>query len=100
MDTPATFLSALSARGITLEADGERLLVSAPAGVLTDADRGRIRVHKSELLALVARCPGCKRPLRDGRCWRCHYRPCSGCRRDTGSAFIEMCDPCGQREAV
>ncbi len=42
----------LKARDVTLEADGENLKVSAPAGVLTEEDREKLRKFKPVLLRL------------------------------------------------
>jgi hypothetical protein len=45
-------------------------------------------------------CDGCGRALDDKRrCWRCCDRVCP-CGRLTGSAFIELCWPCGLREGA
>jgi len=46
-------LSDLSARGIGIEADGERLLIHAPARALTDQDRAELRHRKRELLTAL-----------------------------------------------
>ncbi len=45
------------------------------------------------------KCPNCGRE-RDAklRCWKCCDRPCTGCGVLTGSAFIELCIPCGQAD--
>ena len=50
MDTLAT----LTDMGLTLEADGERLIVQ-PASKLTDDTRALIRDHKAELIAEIER---------------------------------------------
>lgn len=47
------------------------------------------------IAAAEPECPGCRQPLDDkGRCWRCSYRRCKGCGKDTGSAFIRFCILC------
>lgn len=44
-------------------------------------------------------CPKCKRPTDEKRrCWHCCDRPCVGCDRATGSAFLSLCDSCGLLE--
>lgn len=47
-------VSALQARGIVLVARADRLLVDAPAGTLTAADRAELMARKPELLAVLA----------------------------------------------
>jgi TubC N-terminal docking domain len=42
----------LEERGVTLRPDGDGLAVG-PRGLLSDEDRGQIRTHRDELLALV-----------------------------------------------
>ena len=45
------------------------------------------------------RCPTCSGQLTaEGVCWHCCDRPCRGCGRNTGSAFIDICWPCWFRE--
>jgi hypothetical protein len=46
-------LEDLTGRGVRLSANGDRLRVRAPVGVLSDADRGAIAEHKPALLALL-----------------------------------------------
>jgi len=65
-----------------------------PADLLAD-----LAAHKADVLALVrspnGHCPLCGFALdAKRRCWRCHDRVCH-CGRLTGSAFIELCCPCG-----
>src|SRR5690242_15785082 len=43
-------VKSLRSRGVTLRAEGDRLRVDAPAGVLTPADRETLAVRKPELL--------------------------------------------------
>jgi hypothetical protein len=93
--------------------DGLSLLVEArQAGLTVWAADGQLHIRgpreqealarqlldrKAEVLQLLAKdCPHCHRPLDPkGRCWRCNYRTCTGCGRDSGSAFIELCVCCG-----
>lgn len=43
----------------------------------------------------VPACPGCKKPLDEkARCWKCNYRTCKGCGRNTTSVLIRFCDLC------
>ena len=49
----ATLISDLGERGIRLATRGDRLVIDAPKGALTEADRRAIAEHKPELLALV-----------------------------------------------
>ncbi len=65
-----------------------------PAGLLAD-----LAANKAAVLALVrgphGNCHQCGRALDSRRrCWRCCDRLCP-CGRPTGSAFIELCNPCG-----
>lgn len=46
------FVRELRQRGVTLDADGTKLLAQ-PKRLLTDADRDTIRKHKTDLLALL-----------------------------------------------
>ena len=48
----------LRRRGVRIEADGENLRITAPRGVLGDAERAALRAHKAALLGLLgAPCP-------------------------------------------
>jgi len=55
----------LKARGVILEADGESLMVDAPAGVLTDEDKAELKELKPILLRLSRRIV--EDPVDDGR---------------------------------
>lgn len=46
-------LRELRGLGVILEADGDRLLVDAPAGVVTDGLRATLNQHKPHLLKLL-----------------------------------------------
>lgn len=95
MTVAAELLTSLTQRGIRLSAVDGRLRAEAPTGTLTPEDRLALATRKVQLLALL-RCPQCYRPLDEkSRCWKCHYRTCTGCGRDSGSAFIELCFSCG-----
>ncbi len=97
--SPESLLDSLLAAGLSLRIDGERLIVN-PAAKLTDEMRAMIASQKGDLMALLASsfCPvGHKLDPKD-ICWKCCYRRCSGCGRDTGSCFIELCNPCGNRD--
>jgi len=52
--TASELLADLRARGVVVEARGDRLRLDAPAGVLTDELRDVVRAHKPRLLALLA----------------------------------------------
>ena len=56
----------LKGRGVLLEADGESLLVDAPAGTLSGEDRAALVEAKPALLRMLARGAGVK-PEDDGR---------------------------------
>jgi hypothetical protein len=47
------FLSALRARDVQLARVGDRLVINAPAGTLTLADRQSLKTHKENLLAAL-----------------------------------------------
>ena len=51
--TTYQFLAALHVRGVRLSCDRDRLVIDAPAGILTDADHQLLVAHKEELLAVV-----------------------------------------------
>jgi len=48
-------LAQLTARGITLRPNGDRLRIEAPEGELTDADMAIIAARKAELLTALSR---------------------------------------------
>ena len=48
------FLEALIARGVSLWADGVRLMADGPPGSIRDADREMLRDHKTEIMAILA----------------------------------------------
>ena len=98
--SPAELLARCRALGIELGdgTGGASLLWEAhadpPAELLAE-----LAANKSAVLALVrgprGNCRQCGRALDDRRrCWRCCDRLCP-CGRPTGSAFIELCNPCG-----
>jgi hypothetical protein len=47
-------------------------------------------------------CPECQQSLdlRQHCCWRCHWRACQECGKNTASAFIAACDACSARGVV
>ncbi|MCH7884414.1 MAG: hypothetical protein IIC01_04110 [Planctomycetes bacterium] len=51
--TGEVLLEQLRERDIRLSANGDRLVVDAPRGALTEQLRGTLREHKAELLAIV-----------------------------------------------
>src|SRR5262249_18512620 len=52
--SPLTFLQDLVSRGVVVIPCNGKLLVNAPAGVLTAEDRTMLARHKAELLVLLA----------------------------------------------
>ncbi|MGH9839693.1 MAG: hypothetical protein ACREEM_13005 [Blastocatellia bacterium] len=65
MTAASTLLSNLTAQGVRLWAEADRLKFDAPAGVLTDDDRAALREHKAELLTILTGpglCPTCREP--------------------------------------
>jgi len=92
----ADLFARLHALGIRLlRLDRGRISFRAPRGVMNDELRSLIDCHRAELLLALGDCPGCRKPLDRGRCWKCHWRRCR-CGRDTGSAFISTCILCEQ----
>lgn len=47
-------LSDLSAAGVRLYLEGDRLKFRAPVGVMTEDRRAKVRAHRNELIALLA----------------------------------------------
>ena len=99
----AAVLADLRHDRIEIETDGVRLrwrpAVSEPRVRL-------IREHKPEIILLLTmpglderrRCVTCPRYLNGlGQCWSCCDRRCH-CGRQTGSAFIELCQLCARTE--
>jgi hypothetical protein len=121
-------LAACKKRDIQLGAAGDTLCFSAPVGALTAGLRKALAENRTAILAALraaeppaptpatspvqppavgnqpravdpACCPSCHKPLdAKARCWRCHYRTCGGCGKDTGSAFLALCITCGMLE--
>ena len=58
----AELVASLRARGVALRAQGEALVVDAPADALTATDRERIRAEKPAILALLAQEGAAPRP--------------------------------------
>lgn len=48
-----TLIQTLGGRGIRLASRGDRLVIDAPKGALTEADRRAMAEHKAELLVLI-----------------------------------------------
>lgn len=57
MTTPAHLMEALARRGVRFSARAGRLVVDAPAGVLTVADRDALRANKAAILGRLAGSP-------------------------------------------
>jgi len=74
--TAATLVADLRARGLVIEAVGDRLKITPP-GVLTEADRAALRAHKAALLALL-RAPGAPDRLLEQRGQFRHTCPPTG----------------------
>lgn len=55
--TASSLMASLTGRGVILSADGGRLSVDAPAGVLTEDDRDALRRHKAAILAILDGAP-------------------------------------------
>ena len=80
-------LADLLARGVRLVATGDRLIVDAPKGVVTDELRQLLTAHKLELLALLEDDP---RPTR--RCHSCHSTNWRRRRHERGGGWL--CGAC------
>jgi hypothetical protein len=52
MNAP-TLMAALTGRGVRLAADGDRLILDAPRGAVTEGERAALGRHKAEVLALL-----------------------------------------------
>lgn len=52
-----SFIEELSSRGIGIEVTGDRLLIHAASGALTDQDRARLRQHRRAILEAFAMPP-------------------------------------------
>jgi hypothetical protein len=98
--TAQDVLDLASRMGIRLRADGPRLRWRCRGPLPSDL-RDLLVAHKPGLLAALqgyGPCQKCGRaPDEKGRCWNCFDRPCVGCGRPTGSAYIATCLPCGSR---
>jgi hypothetical protein len=53
--TPTELLMAIDGLGIRLAADGDRLVIDAPRGVLTAERVGALQEHKAAILAVLPR---------------------------------------------
>jgi hypothetical protein len=101
MTTAEALLADLRSRGVELETDGTRMRWRPPL-MVTGPQAEQVRLHKAELIALLAgpdllkRCPKCGWPLDSHqRCPKCFDRLCKNCGRMTGSYFFMLCMPCG-----
>jgi len=97
--TAIDLLADLARQGFSLIPEGDGIRVT-PASRLTGELRQAVMSHKPALLAQLRsqglKCRGCGRSVDEkGRCWRCCNRPCVGCGRPTGTAFIQRCTTCG-----
>jgi hypothetical protein len=96
--TAREILDLADVKRVRLWTDGTKLRWQCRGG-LPDELRQLLVDHKPALLAalrLPGPCPNCGRDRdRKGRCWTCFDRPCVGCGRHTGSAFIATCISCG-----
>src|SRR5262245_33445517 len=55
--SPLDFLRDLAARGVSCTPRAGKLVVDAPAGVLSDRDREMLARHKADLLAILTTTP-------------------------------------------
>ena len=103
--SPASILADLRQDGIELETDGVRIRWRPASGV-SEIRKRLILEHKPEIIRLLTtpglitaqRCQNCRRYLNAERqCWKCCDRRCH-CGRQTGSAFIELCQLCATSE--
>ena len=69
--TAATLIGRLHAAGVQLTANGDKLHISAPAGVLTPELRAELVEHKAALMAALT---GPRVAITDG-CARTYYLP-------------------------
>jgi hypothetical protein len=96
--TPTEILGLARAKGVYLWAHGAKLRWRC-RGYLPDDLRLLFAANKQELLESLRVGGSCRKCGRErdekGRCWTCFDRPCVGCGRSTGSAFIATCFPCG-----
>jgi PHP family Zn ribbon phosphoesterase len=79
-----------------LRVDGDQLYIT-PRNKLDARQVEQIQTLKPDLINLLkTACPKCRRPLStNNACWRCHWRQCIVCGKDSGSEFIATCAPCG-----
>jgi hypothetical protein len=68
-----------------------------PRERLSSSQIERIKRLKAQIIELLKTCcPKCRRPLSTNEaCWKCHWRRCFVCGKETGSEFIATCAPCG-----
>jgi hypothetical protein len=78
----AILLHDLEQRGVKLEADGSKLIVDAPADVLTDELLSQLRANKAELLSLL-RAPA-DEPGWDAADWQAYFDERAGIREHDG----------------
>lgn len=91
-------LAELRGRGVRLQANGDKLHVSAPNGVVTPQLRASLVEHKTELLAILAVAPLCHdchgRPIAAGSDYFCHE--CITIMEDAGDPATHECPSCGK----
>lgn len=88
--TATALLADLLSRGVGLSADGDRLHVDAPKGVLTDADVAALHQHKPQILAILSArfCPWCDALVKSKAISAVSGLPLFWC-------YIEGCGWCG-----
>jgi hypothetical protein len=101
-----TLLAEARKAGLTVRAEGDKLVIRGPRSAedlarrLLEAKaevRAQLAWERAALAPAAAPCPRCGRRLdAKARCWPCNYRTCTGCGRDSGSAFVELCIRCGK----
>ena len=78
--TATELLNNLTARGVKVRPDGGKIQLTAPRGVITDADRAGVAAVKAELLELLTRPPlgSINRPLaaHGSKLRRCPFDGC------------------------
>ena len=95
--TVVDLLTELRDRDVRLEADGDRLLVDAPVGVLTDDVRQLLADHKAELLAALQReATGAGREQVDADLAERGPAASPWCRNPNGPGWVETPEAVGQ----
>lgn len=94
--TPHDLINDLTGRGVRLRAEGDKLKIDAPRGILTAEILEALSTHKPEILEVLTRprlgAPVRPVPVRGGELTRCAWDNCGG--ELVTRASLQVCIRC------